>query len=157
MSARLFLSAMLLLAGSTTAFAQQPATAPAQQLTAAQQAQINQQNQQMVQAAVLVVQMIDQGKSDNVWDGASAVAKQIVAKDAFVKQVAADRKTLGAVKSRTVAAIGRSQGGGTTPAGFYINVAFATQFANAKAPVRELVSFHLDPDKKWRVTGYTVR
>jgi len=156
MSARLFLSAMLLLASSAV-FAQQPAAAPAQQLTSAQQVQINQQNQQMVQAAVLVVQMIDQGKSDNVWDGASPVAQKIVTKDAFVKQTAADRKTLGAVKSRAVASIGRSQGGGSTPAGIYINVAFATQFANAKAPVRELVSFHLDPDNKWRVTGYTVR
>lgn len=156
MSARLFLSAMLLLA-SSAAFAQQPATAPAPQLTPAQQTQVNQQNQQMVQAAVLVVQMVDQGKSDNVWDGASPVAKKIVAKDAFVKQVAADRKMLGAVKSRSVASIGRSSGGGAAPAGNYVNVAFATQFANAKAPVRELVSFHLDSDNQWRVTGYTLR
>ena len=43
------------------------------------------------------------------------------------------------------------------PAGNYINVVFATRFANAAEPVRELVSFHLDEDKTWRVSGYSVR
>jgi len=36
-------------------------------------------------------------------------------------------------------------------------VAFATRFANEKAVVRELVSFHLDNDHVWRVSGYTLR
>ena len=43
------------------------------------------------------------------------------------------------------------------PAGNYFNVVFATGFANAAEPVRELVSFHLDEDKTWRVSGYSVR
>ena len=47
--------------------------------------------------------------------------------------------------------------GGAVPAGSYINVVFATRFGNAAEPVRELVSFHLDDDKTWRVSGYSVR
>jgi uncharacterized protein DUF4019 len=36
-------------------------------------------------------------------------------------------------------------------------VVYATKFANAPQPVRELVSFHLDNDKTWRVSGYSLR
>ncbi len=34
---------------------------------------------------------------------------------------------------------------------------FATQFGSQAKPIRELVSFHLDSDKKWRLSGYAVR
>lgn len=78
--------------------------------------------------------------------------------DAFVKQISADRSTVGKPVSRKIAAITRSESkGGGTPAGYYINVSFATQFSNEKQLVRELVSFHLDSDKTWRVSGYTLR
>jgi hypothetical protein len=43
------------------------------------------------------------------------------------------------------------------PVGRYANIAFASKFANAKQPARELVSFHLESDKTWRVAGYTLR
>jgi len=36
-----------------------------------------------------------------------------------------------------------------------LNVNFATQFYNSAKPTRELISFHLDNDKKWRLSGYT--
>ena len=135
---------------------QAPAAAPA--LTPEQQAQIQQQNAQFVQAATQIAQLVDQGKAGDVWDNASTVAKQVVKRDAFAQSVNADRKAVGAVVSRNVASITRSESNGSpAPAGFYVNVAFATQFANEKQPVRELVSFHLDNDKLWRVSGYTLR
>lgn len=152
-----------LLAASTAAFAQaKPAGAPAQQaapaLTPEQQAAIQKQDASMAQGAQVVAQMIDQGKTGEVWDGASAVAKGAVNRADFVKQVDADRKKVGKLVSRKLAAITRSASkGGATPEGYYINVSFATQFANEKQPVRELVSFHLDSDKTWRVSGYTLR
>lgn len=34
---------------------------------------------------------------------------------------------------------------------------FATQFGSQAKPIRELVSFHLDSDKKCRLSGYAVR
>lgn len=153
-----------LLLAVTTVCAQQPANTVAasgqttSQLTTEQQAQAAKQNQQMVQAALQVTQLIDQNKIGDVWDGASDVAKKIVSRDAFVKQISADRKTLGAVQTRTARAVSRTQSkGGSTPAGLYINVVFATQFGNTRQLVRELVSFHLDADRTWRVSGYTVR
>ena len=33
----------------------------------------------------------------------------------------------------------------------------ATRFANSAEPVRELISFRLDEDRVWRVSGYSLR
>lgn len=162
---RLVLSTSLLAFSGFAAAQQaaQPARAPAavqrQALTPEQQAQVARQDAEMGKAAAQVVQLVDQGKMSEVWDGASAVAKGMVTKDNFVKQIATDRTALGAPTERKQAAVTRAAyaAGGQVPAGNYINVVYATKFANAAQPVRELVSFHLDDDKTWRVSGYSVR
>lgn len=153
----------LLLLVTTAVSAQQAATpapaAQAQQLTAEQQAQVARQDAEMSGAAAQVIQLMDQGKSAEIWDGASPVAKAVVNRQDFVTQIAADRTRLGAPTERKQVAVTRAAyaAGGAVPAGNYINVVFATRFANAAEPVRELVSFHLDEDKTWRVSGYSVR
>lgn len=134
--------------------------APQQQkLTPAQQAQVTRQDAEMSKAAARVVQLVDTGKTAEVWDGASRVAKAVVTREAFVSQISADRKKLGAAGERKRVAVTRSAyaAGGQVPAGNYINVVYATRFANSPQPVRELVSFHLDEDKTWRVSGYSLR
>ena len=134
--------------------------APQQQkLTPAQQAQVARQDAEMGKAAARVVQLVDTSKTAEIWDGASKVAKSMVTRDAFVTQVDADRRKLGAPAERKQVAVTRSAyaAGGQVPAGNYINVVYATRFANAPQPVRELVSFHLDDDKTWRVSGYSLR
>ena len=152
-----------LLLVTSAASAQQAATpapaAQAQQLTAEQQAQVARQDAEMSGAAAQVIQLMDQGKSAEIWDGASPVAKAVVNRQDFVTQIAADRTRLGAPTERKQVAVTRAAyaAGGAVPAGNYINVVFATRFANAAEPVRELVSFHLDEDKTWRVSGYSVR
>ncbi|MEP6897920.1 MAG: DUF4019 domain-containing protein [Rhodanobacter sp.] len=157
MRAKFFVSA-LLLAVTSTAFAQSAAPAAAAQPTAAQQAAQAQMNQKMVNAAVQVAQLVDAGKMGEIWDSASPIAQKASTRDVFVKQISTDRATLGALTSRTVQGVGYSKSDGKKlPEGIYANVAFASKFANAKAPVRELVSFHLESDKTWRVTGYTLR
>jgi len=45
---------------------------------------------------------------------------------------------------------------GQVPAGNYINVEYATRFASEPQPVRELVSFRLDEENTWRVSGYSL-
>lgn len=161
---QVLITAVLLAAPAAVLAQAKPAAAPAKAqqaapaLTPAQQAALQKQDAQMAQAALQVAQLVDQGKAGEVWDGASSIAKQVVKRDAFVKQVDADRTKVGKLVSRKLAAVTRSGSkGGATPAGYYINVSFATQFANEKQPVRELVSFHLDSDKTWRVSGYTLR
>lgn len=167
-----------LLAVSAAATAQQPATPqaprpaarpaqapaasarPAQQaLTPAQQAQLQKQNADMTRAAQQVIALVDGNRVGEVWDGASATMKRAVSRDEFVKQVTIDRNRLGKPQGRSAAGVSRAQypAGQRVPEGLYINIATPTKFANNAQPVRELVSFRLDEDRTWRVSGYSLR
>ncbi len=158
------LLAALLLTACAGAFAQSPAApvAPSRTpataaLTPAQKAQFAKQDTQMAQATLQIAQMVDQGQIGAVWDQASTVAKQTTKRTDFVRQLNTDRAQLGAPSARKLAAITRTQSkGGRLRAGLYINVSYATEFAKARQPVRELVSYHPDSDRTWRVAGYTV-
>ena len=113
----------------------------------------------MTKAAAQVVQMVDQNKTAEVWAGASPVAKAATNQAEFVKQVSLDRQKVGVVAERKQVAVTRAvyPAGAEVPAGNYVNVVYATKFANSPQPVRELVSFHLDSDQTWRVSGYSLR
>lgn len=157
-----FLLAAALFAVCTLAVAQQPAQqpAPAQpELTEEQRAQLAQQAADMTQAALQVMQLVDNNRTGEIWDGASPVMKQIVPKEEFIRQITSDRTQLGAVTGRANPVVTRTQGaeGGEVPAGLYINISSTTTFANQPQPIRELVSFRLDEDSVWRVSGYTLR
>lgn len=163
MSVRLFLCALLIgfagVASAQTQPAQTQQKPAAQQLTPEQRAAIQKQNQVLVQYAESITAMIDNGQTGQVWDQASDVAKKSVSRDQFVKATESDRAKLGKVTSRKIEGVTRalSNGKEKLPQGMYVNVNFATQFSNEAKPIRELVSFHLDSDKKWRLSGYTVR
>ena len=98
-----FLLSVALLACIGTASAQQAqpsqparpqaqAARPAQPaLTPQQQAQLAKQNNEMSQAALQVMQMVDANRIGEVWDGASATMKRAVTKDDFIKQITIDR------------------------------------------------------------------
>lgn len=175
MNNRKLLLAVSLLAFAGAATAQQPQQQPARPaapaarpaqptqqapaLTPQQRAALTKQDADMTQAAGQVVKMVDANRIAEVWDGASPTMKRLVTKDEFIKQVTIDRNKLGAAGARGQAVVSRSQfaAGGQVPAGLYINVNFPTKFAKAAQPVRELVSFRLDEDKTWRVSGYSLR
>jgi hypothetical protein len=163
MVARLLVCALLLAAAGVAGAQNQPRASQqqpaARQLTPQQRAALQKQNEVLVKYADRIIAIIDNGQVGEVWDQASDVAKKTISRDQFIKTTDADRARLGAVKSRKVAAVTRtiSKGNGKLPAGEYLNVNYATQFDNQAKPTRELVSFHLDADRKWRLSGYTVR
>ncbi|GAB3061508.1 DUF4019 domain-containing protein [Stenotrophomonas tumulicola] len=136
-----------------------PATAPAPALTPAQQAALEKQNAEMQQAALRVAQLVDGNRAGEAWDGASTVARKAQKRDEFLKIVGADRARLGALVGRGQPSISRVKynGDATVPEGLYVSVTFPTRFANSAQPVRELVSFRLDEDQVWRLSGYSVR
>ena len=138
---------------------QQQPEQPQQQLTQEQQEQLARQDAEMASAAQQVVQMIDANQVGEVWDLSTETVKQLVPRDSFVEQVTADRGQLGAPAERGQPVVTRTQfeEGGEVPAGLYINIAFPARFANSPEPVRELVSFRLDEDQVWRVSGYSLR
>jgi hypothetical protein len=163
MIARLLACALLIgfagVAGAQDKPAQTQQKPAAQQLTPEQRAAIQKQDQVLVKYAESIVAMIDNGQSGQVWDQASDVAKKTVSRDQFTKATEADRAKVGKMTSRKVEGVTRalSNGKEKLPEGLYVNVNFATKFSNEAKPVRELVSFHLDSDKKWRLSGYTLR
>lgn len=155
---------VLLTGASAVAFAQSPAAAtPAKTqtsntLTPQQKAQLQKQDVQMAEAGLRVAQMVDQNQLGQIWDQSSSVNKQTTKRADFVQSVSTDRAKLGTPGERKLQSITRtSSSGGKVPAGIYINVSYATRFAKTQAPVRELISFHLDSDKVWRVAGYSLR
>lgn len=120
----------------------------------------------MVGAALQVAQLVDSGRSGEVWDGSSAIAKQTIDRESFVRQITTARSALGQPVSRTWASVirqvvaspqgGQSQPAGSPPPGAYITVRFATRFSGGGTK-GELVSFRLDENGIWRVAGYTLQ
>ena len=136
-----------------------PAAPARPALTTQQQAQVQKQDAEMAAAGLKVAQLVDTQRAAEAWKGASAIARRSVTEQAFVAQLDADRKRLGALQSRGQPVVTRVKyaPGATVPEGLYINVSFPTRFANSAQPVRELVSFRLDEDRVWRLAGYSVR
>jgi hypothetical protein len=135
------------------------AAAPAPKLTPEQQAAVAKQDAEISSAALRIAQMVDQGKTGEVYDMASATAKKVVTRQDFINGITADRAKVGAPTGRSKPVVTRTRSEGTAqiPAGLYLNVSFPTKFAKLAQPVRELVSFRLDEDKVWRLTGYSLR
>lgn len=114
----------------------------------------------MVRGGLQAIQMVDQGKLGELWDGAAPGARKRITRSAFITQVDAARQPLGAAQQRTWVAINRQVVENTDAdlAGQYVSVEYETRFANkANSTVRELVSFHLDRDSVWRFIGYVLR
>lgn len=137
--------------------AQQGPATPA--LSPQQQAELAKQDEQILSGSLQVIALIEAGRAGEVWDGSSEVTRALVARPDFIAGVTKDRQQVGQVLGRERVGITRTQHpeGGSAPAGYYVSVTYATRFANEKQPVRELVSFHLDRDNVWRVSGYTLR
>ncbi|WP_394687798.1 DUF4019 domain-containing protein [uncultured Xanthomonas sp.] len=116
------------------------------------------QDAQMAQAGLRAAQLVDAGRTGELWDGASVVAKKAVTRAVFVREIDAARARLGALLGRGVASVARVQyaAGSQVPPGTYVNISFPSRFANAPQPVPELVSLRLDEDKTWRLVGYHV-
>jgi hypothetical protein len=129
------------------------------QLTPQQRAEIQKRNKALVGYANSVVKMIDDGQEAQVWDAMSEVGKKAVTRDNFVRGVKRQRDNLGKVESRRAVMLyaGKSDGHEQLPAGIYMNVRYRTQFAKSHDAKIELVSFHLDGDRKWRVSGYVCK
>lgn len=136
-----------------------PVTAGEPTLSREERARRTAQDAEIVAAARQVLSLVDDGRIDDIWEGASPAMKRAVPKGEFVRQLALDRRAVGGVVSRAEPVVGRERyaAGGRVPQGAYLNVAFPTRFARTDGAIRELVSFRLDEDRVWRVSGVSVR
>lgn len=113
---------------------------------------------ELIRAGLNSLKQIDEGRSGEIWDDASAFVKTRFPRADFVANTQRARQNVGVVERRDWAGVTRflypddSTG---IPAGLYANVDFSTRLANNKI-VYEKVSFRLEPNG-WRLTGYVPR
>jgi hypothetical protein len=114
----------------------------------------------MVRGGMQAVQIIDQGKAADLWDGATPATRKRVTRTDFVAKVSRSRSPLGTPLQRTWVAINRQAVADpdAETAGQYVSIEYETRFSNKPdGTLRELVSFHLDRDRIWRFSGYALR
>ncbi len=144
--ARTLCTALLLAASLTAAQAQTP--------------EVNASD--MVRGALQAVQLVDQARTGELWDGATPAARQQVSRSDFIAQVARARAPLGTAVQRSWVTINRQviANANADLAGQYVSVEYETRFSNSapeRPTQRELLSFHLDRDGIWRFSGYVLR
>ena len=129
---------------------------PTQSAPTINQRDAEKQAEQMTSAAIQVLNLIDQGKSGEIWEGLSSTIQPKVSKNSFTQRIAEDQRTLGAPSKRQQISAYRSEANGQSksPKGIYYSVIFETNFAKGQG--RELVSFRFDNDQIWRVAGYSL-
>jgi hypothetical protein len=94
------------------------------------------------------------------WDNASPLMRSALEKEAFLARIENDRKDVGPIAGRAWQSITRTVNAETNtervPAGNYISINSMAQGASGQL-MRELISFRLEEDRKWRMTGYVAQ
>ncbi len=109
-----------------------------------------------VEAAEAWLQLVDQGGYDKSWEETAAYFRAAVGREQWQQTMTAARQPLGEVESRELLeAKYRSQLAGA-PDGDYVVIRFKTSFSN-KAESVETITPMLDPDGRWRVSGYYIK
>ena len=99
---------------------------------------------------------IDAGQSAQAWRQAAAPVKAAATADQFAKKMDETRAQLGAVTSRKFESATYATSLPGAPAGKYVVVVYATDFAGRRA-AKEIVTPMLERDGHWRVSGYYIR
>ncbi|QRR08026.1 DUF4019 domain-containing protein [Burkholderia sp. MS455] len=105
-----------------------------------------------------VFRQLDAGQYGAVWSDAAAFVKARIKQDQFAADMQHARQSVGTVNHRGWAQITRIRYTNVSamPDGLYANVDYATTLTNG-ATVFEKLSFRLDDDGRWRLTGYVPR
>jgi hypothetical protein len=100
--------------------------------------------------------LVDAGKSGETWEQAAPALQAAVTRKDWSDTADAGRKALGAVKSRKLQAATFTHTLPGAPAGDYVVLQYATEFATRLASSETVVPMKL-PDGSWKVSGYFVR
>ncbi len=99
---------------------------------------------------------IDQGKYRESWEAAAEYFKNAVTQEQWVQSLQAVRKPLGHLIVRKVKNTTYTTSLPGAPDGEYVIIQFETSFEHKKTAI-ETVTPMMDPDGKWRVSGYYIR
>jgi len=113
---------------------------------------------ELLRDADQVFQQLDQGLYGDLWENSAPFVHGKLSKEKFVNDTQQVRQSLGVVTKRGWASIVRTRITNATnvPDGLYANLDFSSVLANGHT-VYELLSFRLEPDGLWHLTGYTPR
>lgn len=114
------------------------------------------QEQAATDAALSWLALVDSGSYAESWEEAAAVFKKAVPKEQWVSTLKAGHSTVGKADSRNVIKREYTTSLPNSPKGDYVIIQFKTHFQNKKNAV-ETVTPMMDPDGKWRVSGYYVK
>lgn len=105
-----------------------------------------------------VFKQLDAGQYGAVWSDAAPFVKTRFKQDQFAAQMQQARQSVGAVSHRGWAQVTRIRYERTTgmPDGLYANVDYATTLTSG-ATMFEKLSFRLETDGRWHLTGYVPR
>ncbi|WP_256583712.1 DUF4019 domain-containing protein [Burkholderia singularis] len=112
----------------------------------------------LIRDADEIVKQLDAAQYDAVWRGMAPFVHTQMKQAQFVKPIKQARQAMGPVAQRgwsNVARIALSGSQGA-PEGMYANVDYVTTLASGQV-VFEQLSFRLEPDGQWRLTGYVPR
>jgi hypothetical protein len=99
---------------------------------------------------------VDAGRYGQSWTDASPLFRTRGTQEDWVHAVGAERKPLGAVKSRRLESARATRQLPGAPAGDYILLLYDTDFA-ARPADAERVTMTREPDGTWKVAGYSIR
>jgi uncharacterized protein DUF4019 len=108
--------------------------------------------------ATQVLQQIDADHYDAVWQNAAPFIHEKMSQDQFVDHIRVGRHSFGAVSNRGWASVTRIRYTKVSgiPDGLYANVDFSTTLTDGRT-LFEMLSFQLESDGQWRLTGYVPR
>lgn len=99
------------------------------------------------------LELVDDGEYAKSWEEAAAYFRGAVQRDDWQQTMRGARSPLGEVVSRELMEAKYQSRLAGAPDGEYVVIRFKTSFSN-KADALETVVPMLDPDSRWRVSGY---
>jgi hypothetical protein len=110
----------------------------------------------LVQSADAVLAQLDAGKYRQVWHNMAPFAREAQPQTRFLKKTRQAREALGPVTLRGWAHVSRLliRHATSAPPGFYATVDYMTELQSGRTALEHL-SFWLDGNDQWRLTGYT--
>jgi hypothetical protein len=113
---------------------------------------------ELLDSATIVLKQIDSGHYAAVWDSTAPFVKARIPEGEFVTTTRRARGSLGGIDHRGWGSVTRIQYANAAhiPDGLYANVDFSTTLVNGRV-VYELLSFKLETDGRWHLTGYVPR
>ncbi len=109
-----------------------------------------------IQAAKQWLALVDNGQYAKSWEDAAQYFKGVVANEQWQQSIQGVRGPLGRTISRELKSQEYKTSLPGAPDGQYVVIQFATSFQNKESAI-ETITPMLDPDGKWRVSGYYIR